>query len=169
MKPTSEEARKVRGGGCTALPLWRRHTGTLGRPPLGESLKLCNHPIVQTCSRSVGHRLRQALLHPLPGPVPVLKIPMWPASNLLAGLNNRMSGEGPVTAVSPEPVRLQPPKARRRLRGDLQAGRLKQNRSKAVAPGRGLGVEEALHLLLHLRSKQGVESDNSPEANVKIK
>ena len=74
-----------------------------------------------------------------------------------------------MTAVSPEPVRLQPPKARRRLRGDLQAGRFKQNRLKEVAPGRGPSVEEALHLLPHLRSKQGVELDKSPEANVKDK
>ena len=75
LKPAGAEAGKARGGDCTALPPWRRHTGTLDRRPLGESLKKCSYPIVLTCSRSVGHRLRQVLLHPLPGPVAVLKIP----------------------------------------------------------------------------------------------
>ena len=84
--------------------------------------------------------------------------------NLLAGLKMRMSGEGPVTAVSPEPVRHQPPKARRRLLGDLQPGRLRQNRKEGFAPGVGPSVEEPLHLLPQLGAKQGVESDNSPEA-----
>ena len=47
-----------------------------------------------------------------------------------------------------------------------RATQAKQVREEVSAPGRGPSVEEALHLLLHLRIKQGVESDKSPEANI---
>ena len=47
-----------------------------------------------------------------------------------------------------------------------RATQAKQVKGEGSAPGRGPSVEEALHLLLHLRIKQGVESDNSPEANI---
>ena len=46
--------------------------------------------------------------------------------NLVAGLNIMMSEEGPKVAASPEPVRLHPPKAKRRVWGDL-VERLKED------------------------------------------
>ena len=49
-----------------------------------------------------------------------------------------------------------------------RATQAKQVGEEGSAPGRGPSVEEALHLLLHLRVNQGFQSDNSPEANVKI-
>ena len=39
--------------------------------------------------------------------------------NLVAGLKIMMSEEGPKAAASPEPVRIHPPKAKRRVWGDL--------------------------------------------------
>ena len=164
MKPASEEAGKARGGGCTALPLWRRHTGTLGRP-LGEGL-------ANASSRSVGHRLRQALLHPLPGPVAVFKISSNVSSLGPAGWVEDQDVRGGSSDCSVSRTSAAPaPKSKKETarRPASRATQAKQVKGEGSAPGRGPSVEEALHLLLHLRSKQGVESDNSPEANVKIK
>ena len=46
----------------------------------------------------------------------------------------------------------------------IRASQAEQIRRRKERPCRSASVEEPLHLLLHLRSKQGVEPDNPPEA-----